>query len=258
MTIDYIRLPTSILHLKGLSFAQRIILALVASFDTKGLGMSNSAIGEIITISADQVSHSIKDLEGKGYVRIESGQSKWRRIYLVENPEVTSVLLRGKPRSKPILLRGKPRSKPILLRGLTGSTSGKTPNRTKTTKEHIYDQIEEPVSDHRHTGSNGELFDRFWSEYPRKVGKKKCRDIWKRLKVSPELADQIVAKVKSYKSTKGWQKDDGQFIPPPSTWLNAGRWEDEIPEASTLKPGDIGYEQSEAEVEEMMKASGLL
>jgi hypothetical protein len=24
-----------------------------------------------------------------------------------------------------------------------------------------------------------------------------------------------------------WQRDDGQFIPHPSTWLNGRRWEDE-------------------------------
>ena len=31
------------------------------------------------------------------------------------------------------------------------------------------------------------LFDYFWKKYPKKVGKKQCKEYWKKLKPSPEL-----------------------------------------------------------------------
>ena len=30
------------------------------------------------------------------------------------------------------------------------------------------------------------------------------------------------------KSSKQWNKENGQYIPNPSTWLNQKRWEDEL------------------------------
>ena len=83
--------------------------------------------------------------------------------------------------------------------------------------------------------SNNYDFDLFWSEYPRKIGKKKCRGIWSRLKPSPELVEKILSKVRAYKETEQWRKDDGKFIPHPSTWLNAGQWDDEIKQESNVQ-----------------------
>jgi hypothetical protein len=37
-----------------------------------------------------------------------------------------------------------------------------------------------------------------------------------------------VPAVEAQKKSKQWQKDDGQYIPNPSTWLNQGRWDDEL------------------------------
>ncbi len=105
--------------------------------------------------------------------------------------------------------------------------------------------------------NNGELFDRFWTEYPRKVGKVKCRQIWARLKPSAELAEKIVAAVKAYKRTDQWQKDNGEFIPHPATWLNQERWEDEIPVLPEPKRGEPGWLPTEQEAEEIMRESGI-
>ena len=35
------------------------------------------------------------------------------------------------------------------------------------------------------------------------------------------------AEVNAQKLSRQWQKDGGQYIPNPATWLNQGRWEDE-------------------------------
>ena len=69
-------------------------------------------------------------------------------------------------------------------------------------------------------------FDAFWAAYPRKVGKAEAMKAWTRIKGVPtqKILDAVHAQCK----TDGWQKDNGQFIPHPSTWLNQGRWDDEV------------------------------
>ena len=39
---------------------------------------------------------------------------------------------------------------------------------------------------------------------------------------------EIIGKINELKSTNEWQKDGGQFIPHPATWLNEGRWDDAV------------------------------
>jgi hypothetical protein len=38
------------------------------------------------------------------------------------------------------------------------------------------------------------------------------------------------------KTSAQWQKDNGQYIPNPATWLNQGRWDDEIKEPEDTRP----------------------
>ena len=69
-------------------------------------------------------------------------------------------------------------------------------------------------------------FDTFWSEYPRKVGKDKCLKWFKSHKPKPDLVSKMVEAIKQQKKSKQWS--DPQYIPHPYTWLNQGRWEDEL------------------------------
>ncbi|MEB3881569.1 hypothetical protein ODJ72_23780, partial [Pseudomonas guariconensis] len=75
---------------------------------------------------------------------------------------------------------------------------------------------------------SAELFSRFWKLYPRKVGKDKAEKAWAKLKVSQALFDKIVSALAKHRQLPGWTKDNGQFIPHASTWLNGKRWEDEV------------------------------
>jgi 5-methylcytosine-specific restriction endonuclease McrA len=70
-------------------------------------------------------------------------------------------------------------------------------------------------------------FEIFWKEYPRKIGKKKAIKAWTAAKDKPALAD-ILKSVQVAKLTEQWKKDSGKYIPHPSTWLNEGRWDDEV------------------------------
>lgn len=72
------------------------------------------------------------------------------------------------------------------------------------------------------------LFDTFWKAYPNKKAKPMALKAWKKLKVDAVLAERIMLALELHKKTPQWSKDDGQYIPHPSTWLNQQRWEDEL------------------------------
>ena len=76
-------------------------------------------------------------------------------------------------------------------------------------------------------------FDLFWAAYPKKVGKKDAQKAWKNAKVNTDLFDKIMAAVGKARITTQWLREGGRYIPNPSTWLNEGRWDDEIKEANT-------------------------
>jgi len=70
-------------------------------------------------------------------------------------------------------------------------------------------------------------FDGFWKVYPRKVGKGAAEKVWKRIKPDVELYTIILDAIAKQNKSSQWQRDNGQYIPNPSTWLNEKRWCDE-------------------------------
>lgn len=68
-------------------------------------------------------------------------------------------------------------------------------------------------------------FDRFWAEYPKKVGKGQAQKAFSKISVPVET---LIEAVQRQKNSVQWQKDGGQYIPNPATWLNQKRWEDDL------------------------------
>lgn len=74
-------------------------------------------------------------------------------------------------------------------------------------------------------------FDQFWRLYPKKRSKGQAEKTWVKISPDDELYKQILAGLENAKKSIDWQKDGGQYIPYPSTWLNAKGWEDEYEKA---------------------------
>ena len=73
--------------------------------------------------------------------------------------------------------------------------------------------------------SRASAFDVFWKAYPKKTGKEAARKSFARAKAD---IGTMLSALEVQKQSEQWTKDNGQFIPNPTTWLNQGRWEDEV------------------------------
>lgn len=81
------------------------------------------------------------------------------------------------------------------------------------------------------------LFNTFWKEYPRKVGKKQTLDAWQRLKPSPELYATIMEALSNQKRYRAICDEHQMWYPDwphPVRWIKHERWEDEVPEITSM------------------------
>jgi len=71
-----------------------------------------------------------------------------------------------------------------------------------------------------------EMFDEFWSLYPRKIAKANARKAWQKLSAEQQLlaAKAINTHCEYWKA----KETELEFIPHASSWLNGERYEDEI------------------------------
>jgi uncharacterized protein YdaU (DUF1376 family) len=83
-------------------------------------------------------------------------------------------------------------------------------------------------------------FDAFWAAYPKKVAKPEAKKAWTNLKPDEELIARILTALTETKRTPDWTREQGRFVPHPSTWINQQRWEDEL---STAESGSFDWEK---------------
>ena len=97
-----------------------------------------------------------------------------------------------------------------------------------------------------HRPARDDVFERFWSVYPRRVGKGAARKSFDRAasKADPEAIILAAGKIQ----TDG----DLQFVPHPSTWLNQERWNDEHPSGPT---GETHAKSASAGAERLIEAA---
>ncbi|MGL5004271.1 MAG: hypothetical protein ACRDAM_15135, partial [Casimicrobium sp.] len=72
------------------------------------------------------------------------------------------------------------------------------------------------------------MFETFWSAYPKKVGKDDAQRAFEKRNPDAETLGAMLAAITVQAASAQWQKDGGQYIPNPSTWLNQGRWKDQV------------------------------
>ncbi|RPJ55934.1 MAG: hypothetical protein EHM12_11240 [Dehalococcoidia bacterium] len=87
-----------------------------------------------------------------------------------------------------------------------------------------------------------EHFIKWYSEYPNKTGKGAALKSWNKIKNKKEISEKILESLKWQKESEQWKKDNGQYIPNPSTYINQQRWMDE-PKTIKNYPNGMTKEQ---------------
>lgn len=165
---------------------------------------------------------AINDLVKKGYINKFVSPDDKRTSY--------STLYFGG--SELCSLGGSELSSPVVV-NLVHHPSNKDNNNYKE-KENIVDNKLSTIKEK-------ETFDLFWEKYPRKVAKANAKNAWDKIAPPPEQAAAIIACVEdNVKNNEQWNRDNGQFIPYPATWLHQRRWEDEI--TTKQQPTETKYE----------------
>jgi uncharacterized protein YdaU (DUF1376 family) len=69
----------------------------------------------------------------------------------------------------------------------------------------------------------------FWDAYPRRVGKKAAEAKFEQAVKSGVPPSRIIAAARAYAEHPDAVRDGGRFLKHPTTWLNQGCWDDELP-----------------------------
>lgn len=95
-------------------------------------------------------------------------------------------------------------------------------------------------------------FEKFWTAYPRKVGKGAAMKAWGKLVLTEDL-DRTILDALSSQIASGLLdlRENMEFCPHPATWLNQRRWEDEVGAIESIGPraSPIAVEERTAAIE---------
>lgn len=98
-----------------------------------------------------------------------------------------------------------------------------------------------------------EMFEQFYNAYPKKVSKANTKKWFEKNKPNEQTFKQIMEALEKHKKQSSWNKDNGQFIPHPSTWLNQRRFEDELDVQTSVSDSYAHYQYTEEQLEVMRR-----
>jgi|TARA_B100000768_G_scaffold87219_1_gene82077 hypothetical protein len=78
-----------------------------------------------------------------------------------------------------------------------------------------------------HMGES-DLFNIFYDEYPKQVGRKKAHETWLAMNPSQQDLDAMLINISDRLIRGVWSKDNTQYIPHPANYLSGEQWSDEL------------------------------
>ena len=172
----------------------------------------------------DSIRNGLKELEQNGYlvrnrVRDESGKLTSAEWTVSDQPMLEKPMLENPMLENP------------MLENRTQYNTKEYNTKEFITKEFITKDIP-PISPKGKTDCS-DLFNQFWTAYPKHIAKQSAVKSFEKLKPDEKLLEAMLKAIAMQKESKQWEKDGGAFIPYPATWLNQRRWEDELPQGET-------------------------
>ena len=177
-------------------------------------------------------------LEGERYVNNRAAEE-----IVKARPKMDAARANGLKGGRPRKSQEKPSGLSI---GLPAGTHDEPNSKAPQTQSSSSLRSEEVPPNPRKRGQVSELplgFDRFWEAYPRKQAKPQAARAFARLRVDGPLLASMLAAIAQQAASEQWQREGGQFIPLPGSWLNGRRWED----AQVVLP--LAHSTAEAEAD---------
>lgn len=170
----------------------------------------DAVLEEFFTLDGDAYRNRRADEEiEKARARITTAQVNGRRG--------------GRPKKNPVGFETETNSEPAGFSTGSKMETQKKAHQTPDTKH----QIKPLAQRAERSVDSPATFERFWSAYPRHVGKRSAEKAFAKLRPDEALLDVMLAALARQRQSDQWRRDGGQFIPHAATWLNGRRWEDE-------------------------------
>lgn len=252
-------IPADIWLNKDLTLQEKVMLIEIDSLqdEVRGCYKSNSGFADFFGLSASRVSRIISSLEEKGYIQVEQVRQGRRiverRIFIIANlssPPKTNdekVL----PKQQEPIAETHRTLLPKRHEPYCGNDKGSNTYIGNTVEGKQTGVDDDQIIDAQDSGKD--RFDEFWNAYPntgRRVGKSKCRERWKKLKLD-SIADKIIEHVMAMRETTAWKSG---YEPATTTYLHQKRWEDGIPtETPILKNRSDRNAEAAAQIKAMSK-----
>ncbi len=237
---------------------EKVLLCKVISL-SKGrpCEMSNAAFASCFGISTRQVTEHIKALKAKTWIDVTGPRTKRyikpteKALYLWKKPSIEENLYRRNHLEK----------KPS--RTIEGSLSNYRGFLLPKNIENIESidisanqdlrkcaPSQKRKAEREGQAAKGELFSKFWKAYPKKRDKAKAQRAFLKIKDIEKVFPIMMQALEKQKASADWQKDSGQFIPYPTTWLNGERWED-VEQVDIQPPAQGPGRLTQADVDRM-------
>lgn len=187
----------------NLKIMEVVFITEIESLDNgKGCYASNKYFSEFFGISKGRCSQIINNLSEKGYIKIdydrEGKQVKKRTMKVVR--KLTTPYLEN--------------YRPYLENDKENNTSSNTSNNDQSDRKVSEKQLEED-------------FNKLWKLYPRKEGKKKSFEAYKRAIKKGTTNKEIQTGIVNYLTQIKVQGTDKKYIKQGSTWFNGECWDDD-------------------------------
>jgi DNA-binding MarR family transcriptional regulator len=220
-------IPKELLYSPKLTVNERLLLAEIDSLDSDehGCFATNDHFSKRFSLNKKSVSRVINNLVKKGYIASEVSKVRgknggYERKIKIKTENFEKLL---KEDVTPILSTGDSLSTP---KGTAYPRKSGYLSAQEWIGQRVYKDREYKENTIESTPTNG-WFDIFWHLYPRKEGKKRAKEIFKKIKPDKATMVRIIKAVEAHKNTKQWLKDGGQYIPSAANWLAGERWNDE-------------------------------
>lgn len=207
---------------KRLPTNQKMVLLMLANRtngDTGRCDPSHQRLAEDCGMSVSTVKRAIAQLEEAGLLEVETRTLHGVNLpnqYLLNLDRVGSE--RTDPRSQ----------------GTQGVGSHR-PTKQELLNQEVKQLPHTPKSDEQDQEQET-AFEQFWKLYPNKKSKKDARRAWEKLKPNAELRLTLMTALGNHRVSRDWTKDDGQYVPMASRWLNGEKWHDELKPAGGSRP----------------------